>query len=71
MTMRNLVLSSYTKATPSHSLGGITCHIKWNILDYSGYLIYETIMCWNNWDNLKNIWRLWVKQMKEFFPPKL
>lgn len=69
--MRNLVLCSDTKATPSHCLGGITCHIKWNILDHSGYLIYETIMCWDNWENLKNIWRLWVKQIKESFPPKL
>lgn len=74
MAMRNLVLNRYTKATPSLFLAGvgITCHIKWNILDYSGYLIYETIVCWNIWENFKEYMDdIWVKQIKEFSPPNL
>lgn len=54
IVMRNLVLSKYTKATSSHCLEGIICHIKQNILDHSGQLIYEAIACWNNWENFKD-----------------
>lgn len=51
--MRKLALSGYKKSYPISLSWGTICQIKWNILDYAGYLIYETIVYWNNWKNFR------------------
>lgn len=44
------------------------CQIKWNILDYSGVLIYETIVSWNNWENFKEYMEALGKTNKGILP---
>lgn len=69
--MRNLVQSRYTKAAPSHCLGGITCQIELKLLDCPEYLIYETISYWNNWENSKEYKEALGKTNKRILPSEV
>lgn len=70
MTMRNFVLSRYKKLPRLIVLGGLCVRLNGRSWTSLGFWFMRLLCAGIIGRISKNIWRLWVKQIKEFFLPK-